>query len=115
MSLYILGALALMAVFTYTRLNGGNRMSQTALKEHIAAGATILDVRSPAEFRSGAYPGALNIPLGELGRRLGEISQDRPVVIYCASGARSTAAAQVLKQAGLAQVFNAGGLGHMPR
>jgi len=75
----------------------------------------VVDVRSPEEFRDGAYAGAVNIPLQELGRRVAEIPKDKPVVLYCASGGRSGMAARVLKQAGYAEVFNAGGLGDMPR
>jgi len=71
-------------------------------------------VRSPDEFRDGAYAGAVNIPLQDLGRRLAEIPKDKAVVLYCASGARSGMAARVLKQAGYADVVNAGGLGDMP-
>ena len=43
-----------------------------------------------------------------------EIPRDRPVVLYCASGARSSAAARAMKQAGFADVLNAGGLADMP-
>jgi phage shock protein E len=107
--------LALAAFFILSRLKGGKRMSPTALKEIIAAGAQILDVRSPGEFNSGAYPGARNIPLQDLGRRLGELQRDQAVVVYCASGGRSTAAASLLSQAGFTQVVNAGGLAQMPR
>ena len=70
--------------------------------------------RESDEFRDGAYPGAKNIPLADLGRRLGEIPKDRPVVLYCASGARSSSAARAMKQAGYSDVINAGGLADMP-
>jgi phage shock protein E len=90
-------------------------MSRDAVKKRIAAGATIVDERSPAEFRAGAYPGAINIPLQELGRRVAEIESDRPVVLYCASGMRSSSAAAFLKKAGFTDVVNAGGLADMPR
>lgn len=82
--------------------------------ERIKAGAKIVDVRSPEEFQGGAYPGAVNIPLQLLQARLREIPRDRPVVLYCASGARSAMAARLLKQAGYADVVNAGGLSDMP-
>ena len=84
------------------------------IKEKIQAGATVVDVRTPDEFRDGAYRGALNIPLGELTRRLGEIPKDKAVVLYCASGARSAKATRMLKEAGFTDVVNAGGLGDMP-
>ena len=90
-------------------------MTNDSVKKRIAAGATVVDVRSPAEFRAGAYPGAINIPLQELGRRVAEIKSDRPVILYCASGVRSSSAAALLKKAGFTDVVNAGGLADMPR
>jgi len=84
------------------------------VKQKIDDGALVIDVRSPEEFRDGAYPGARNIPISSLGARLGELPKERPVVLYCASGARSAAAARALKQAGFTDVVNAGGLSDMP-
>lgn len=83
--------------------------------EKIAAGAKIVDVRTPVEFARGAYPGAVNIPLDSLAAHLAEIPRGRPVVVYCASGARSAAARRFLRRAGYADVVNAGGLARMPR
>ncbi len=96
------------------RLLGGTKVASSIVKQKLESGATILDVRTPDEFRDGAYPGAKNIPLSELGRRLGEIPKDKPVVLYCASGARSSSAARAMKQAGYTDVINAGGLADMP-
>ena len=93
----------------------GGKVAQNVVMEKIKAGAQIVDVRSPEEFRDGFYPGAVNIPVQEIARRLGELAKDKAVVLYCASGGRSGAAARVLKQAGYADVVNAGGLGDMPR
>ena len=45
--------------------------------------ATIVDVRSPAEYAAGHVPDAINIPVDELEARQSEIFQDRPVVTYC--------------------------------
>jgi phage shock protein E len=96
------------------RLLKGGRVSSNVVKEKIAAGASIVDVRTPEEFRQGAYPGAVNIPVQVLRQRVGEIDRSRPVVVYCASGGRSAVAAQLLTAAGYADVSNAGGLGDMP-
>lgn len=63
-------------------------------------GAVLVDVRSPAEYRGGHLPGALNIPVNELSRRLDEVPEDRPVVVYCRSGARSARAAGLLRERG---------------
>ena len=113
---WIVVAVVAVVAFLYVKgFMGGSRMPASTVKEKIEAGAKIVDVRSPEEFRDGAYPGAVNIPVQEIGRRMGEIPKDKPVVLYCASGARSAAAARQLKQAGYADVVNAGGLGDMPR
>lgn len=107
-------AIILIAFFLLPRLLGARKMASGIVKQKIEAGAVIIDVRTPEEFRDGAYPGARNIPVGNLAARLGEIPKDKPVIVYCASGGRSASAARTLKQAGYADVVNAGGLGDMP-
>lgn len=91
-------------------------MAGSKVREMIEAGARIIDVRSPGEFADEAYPGAVNIPLNLLPGRLDELGpKDGPIVLYCASGARSAQAARLLKEAGYAAVVNAGGIDDMPR
>jgi phage shock protein E len=109
-----IAAVILIALYLIRRLQGVSRMPASLVKQKIDAGAMIIDVRTPDEFRDGAYPGAVNIPVSNLGGRLAEIPKDKPVVLYCASGARSSSAARALKQAGYADVINAGGMGDMP-
>ncbi len=105
-----IAALAALLVFQGLR----NRKAPPALvKEKLAAGAKIVDVRSPGEFASGSYPKARNIPLDKLESRMGELPKDGPIVLFCASGARSAQAARLLKRAGFADVVSAGGLGDM--
>jgi rhodanese-related sulfurtransferase len=73
----------------------------------------ILDVREPDEFDGalGHIGEAKLIPLGELSRRAGELSRDRPVVAVCRSGGRSAQAVVLLQKAGFTQVANlAGGM-----
>jgi phage shock protein E len=90
-------------------------MAVNTIKEKIAAGARIVDVRSPAEFKDGAYPGAVNIPLPLLPLRMAELGpKTAPIVLYCASGARSGQGMRFLKQNGFTDVINAGGLEDMP-
>lgn len=62
----------------------------------VARGALLLDVRTPGEFSEGHVEGALNIPVQDLGNRIGEIAKGREVVVYCRSGGRSAVAAQML-------------------
>ncbi|MEN9316575.1 MAG: hypothetical protein RIS35_2968 [Pseudomonadota bacterium] len=72
--------------------------------------AVIVDVREPSEFAGGHLPNARNIPLGELDKRAGELPKGKPVIVCCASGARSGKAVAALGKEGR-EVFNlAGGL-----
>ncbi|MGC8903954.1 rhodanese-like domain-containing protein [Thermus sp.] len=48
----------------------------------------ILDVREPGEFKDGRIPGAVNIPIRELPKRIGEIPKGKPIIIYCGTGHR---------------------------
>lgn len=88
--------------------------TQTATNvEHTTA--LIIDVRSVQEFKTGAVPKAVNIPLDELERRIGELGNDpsRDITVYCASGARSAYAQQFLQQRGFSKVKNGGGVMQM--
>jgi NADPH-dependent 2,4-dienoyl-CoA reductase/sulfur reductase-like enzyme/rhodanese-related sulfurtransferase len=74
-------------------------------------GHLIVDVRTPDEFITGAYPDAVNIPLDQLQSRVAELgNKDREITLYCASGARSAYAEGTLKQLGFSNVKNGGGL-----
>ena len=75
----------------------------------VAAGASLIDVRTAREYESGHLPDAHNLPLDVLTRRPHAAGpKDRPVVVYCASGTRSAAAASALKRAGYSTVVNLG-------
>jgi phage shock protein E len=63
---------------------------------------TIIDVRTPEEFRGGHVAGSLNIPLQEVERRLEEIKVlNQPIILCCQSGARSGSATAFLKKMGI--------------
>ena len=86
-------------------------MAGMSIKDKIKAGALVVDVRTREEFAEEAFPGAVNIPLDEFAARVGELgAKDRPVILYCASGARSAAALRFLKKEGFTDAVNAGGL-----
>jgi phage shock protein E len=75
-------------------------------------GALIVDVRTAAEFGGEHFPGAINIPVGDLGRRFNELGEkDRAIVVYCRSGHRSAAAKRELDRRGFTNVFDGGALG----
>lgn len=76
-------------------------LHHTHHRQLIEQGALLLDVRTRDEFHEGHVSRAVNIPVQELAQRLGEVGpKTRPVVVYCRSGGRSAAAAQLLTQAG---------------
>src|SRR6516225_10993110 len=70
---------------TYFRARDGlEPVSRIELLDRLRAGtATVLDVRPADEFQQGHLPGALNIPLAQLERRLAELPPDREIVAYC--------------------------------
>jgi phage shock protein E len=70
--------------------------------------ALILDVRTVPEFRMGHAKGSVNIPLQELGSRMGELKKKNvPIVACCRSGARSGTATRMLQGAGM-EAYNGG-------
>ena len=74
----------------------------------------VIDVRTPGEYQSGAYPGATNIPLDELQARIDELGgKSRDITLYCASGARSAYGQRMLQQLGFTNVKNGGGIMQM--
>jgi rhodanese-related sulfurtransferase len=75
----------------------------------LADGAAALDVRETSETWAGKIPGALAIPLGELSDRAGEVPRDRPVVVYCGHGERSSTGVSLLERAGVSDVKNLDG------
>ncbi len=60
----------------------------------------VVDVRTRGEAAAGAVPGAVNIPLGELRTRLGELPRDREIWVHCGVGQRSYYASRILRQRG---------------
>lgn len=86
----------------------GNKSEK--INEFIEKDAVLLDVRTRDEFLKGHLPDALHIPLQELDTRLVEILKlNKPVIAYCASGARSDRATQFLKSKNIDSV-NGGGI-----
>ena len=69
----------------------------------------ILDVRTPKEWEQLRIDGSLNIPLNHLPERLGELPRDRPILVHCAGGYRSSIAAGLLQRHGVTNVIELGG------
>jgi rhodanese-related sulfurtransferase len=71
-------------------------------------GIPLIDVREAYEYEAGRVPGAVSLPLSELGARLGELP-DGPFDVICEHGARSARAVEALTQRGYDATNVAGG------
>lgn len=81
--------------------------SGSNLKALADRNAQRVDVRTTAEYQGGHAPKTVNIPLDQLNSRLKELDPSRPVLVCCASGARSAMAASLLKKKGF-EAINVG-------
>ena len=74
----------------------------------------VVDVRTKLEFWLGHLDGAVNMPVGDVAELLPErsdVARDANILVYCASGARSAAAAAELRELGYTNVTDGGGIG----
>ncbi len=65
---------------------------------------TLIDIRNPGEREQGAIPGAIHLPLAQLRDNLAEVPRDKPIVVHCAGGWRSSVAASLLRANGFKDV-----------
>ena len=82
------------------------QLSVQELNEAISDRATVLDVRSPAEWKAGHIASALHIPLGDLPLRLDELPRSQRIHVICGSGYRSSIGCSILQRAGFLDVRN---------
>jgi rhodanese-related sulfurtransferase len=69
----------------------------------------MLDVREPEEMEGGVIPGSVNIPMGDVKERLGELPTDRDIVVICHLGQRSAYITTQLKALGYDRAVNLSG------
>lgn len=79
---------------------------EVSIKEQVAKGAFLVDVRTPAEFSMGSVKGAVNIPLDEVESRVNEFKGKPYVILFCRSGNRSGQAKSILEANGITNVTN---------
>ncbi len=92
----------------FSGIFGTGSDSTAKVKELLAKGALIVDVRSPAEYSTGHITQSVNIPLNRIPDKVTELKRkNRPIITCCRSGARSGMAADQLKAAGI-EVLNGG-------
>ncbi len=87
------------------RLSGADLRGAVARRESM----NLVDVRTTKEWNVGHIDGAINIPLGELPARIGELAAGKPVVTICEAGYRSSVASSLLEREGIPQVATVAG------
>jgi rhodanese-related sulfurtransferase len=90
-------------------LSGFKEVDPGYVTELASKGAHLIDVRTEAEVAQGVIDGAIHIPLHLLPLRAADIPQDKPVVIYCRSGARSAQACAFMASKGYENMHNLSG------
>ncbi len=99
-----------MLIYSYVgdRLSGFKSVNTDEATRLFNDGAFLLDVRGTNEYKEGFIGDAVNVTVSELGTRLNVLPKDKekPILIYCLSGARSAKAASVLVKEGYKNVFN---------
>jgi rhodanese-related sulfurtransferase len=80
--------------------SGPPTVSREELKGMLEEGVQLVDVRAGHEWEAGRIAGAVHLPLAELAERAAEIDRERPVVLYCRGGNRSTMATEALAAEG---------------
>jgi rhodanese-related sulfurtransferase len=85
--------------------------AERSAREPQARAPLLIDVRAPGERQQKRIAGSVHLPLNRLEERRGELPADRPLVVYCAGGYRSSIAASLLQHHGFANVSEiAGGI-----
>ena len=113
----VLVSLAVVAIVSITYFNFlylGQRLAYRtipvsearAMMQSSSSNLLVVDVRTPQEYLQGHLRSAINIPLSDLPIRVGGIEKDRPILVYCQTGYRSTQASTILVKAGFTEVYN---------
>jgi rhodanese-related sulfurtransferase len=110
LSLLVIIAIIIVVVAAGKIINHDVTLANVAKAKALIQDSTvkILDVRTPQEFSQGHIKGAQLIPVYDLSNRIQELApfKDRPILVYCHSGNRSTTASRILKKNGFTKIFN---------
>ena len=81
----------------------GGHVSPAEFAAAVDSGATVLDVRTPEEYREGHIPGALllDVNADDFDALAGHLNEDTDYAVYCRSGSRSREAIERLRDAGV--------------
>ena len=104
--------IAMGLLFSWTRraLGEDQQLTPGQVRAWLQAGAQVLDVRTPEEFRAEHLPGGINIPLDEITQKVPQRFPDKGqiLLLHCRSGRRSSLATAQLRRLGYTNVVNLG-------
>lgn len=110
MDYILLAAVILFFVLRFIPTKGITQITTTELKNLLQDNnKQFIDVRTPGEFSQRKIKGFKNIPLNELSEKITSLNKDKPVVVICQSGMRSSNAAKLLKKKGFKEIINVKG------
>ncbi len=81
----------------------------------IPEGSFLVDVRTPAEFKKGSAPGAINIPLGQILSHIDKFKGKDTIIVFCRTGNRSGQAKSILEEKGIQNIQNGGSWGNVKK
>ena len=96
--------------FFFVQCSDAQTSKDKAQSEESYGESILIDVRTPGEYSQGTAGDAVNIPVDDLARRLGELPKDKSakIVVFCLSGGRSSHAKYILEENGYSNVENGG-------
>lgn len=102
--LFIILLLLFIIAYVYT-LTGEQKISSERAKELIEKGARVIDVRTNIEWNLGHYPDALHVPVNKLKSTKLPLSKNDVIIVYCNTGQRARAAAEILMSLGYEKTY----------
>ena len=102
--LSIMAVFLLIKFFGYLGRLGIKQVSARELDQK--KGMMIIDVRTDKEYEKGHIPGAVHVPLADIGNRIKKLRKDKELVVYCVSGNRSIWAIKRLLGMGYTNLYN---------
>jgi rhodanese-related sulfurtransferase len=108
----LIGAtVAVIGILLFQPKSGGGftKVDSAGLSALQQAGAQVVDVRTSGEYQLGHIPGSINVPVNELGDKAAGWNRDGSYVVYCASGARSAQAQEIMKSMSFKNVADLSG------
>jgi len=105
-ALVAIGVLALAFLPKGSTMPESGDVTNAGVRDLVAKGARLIDVRTAAEFEAGHIADAENVPIDGLPAAAGAWDKAAPLVLYCATGARSANGFAYLKAQGFTHVYN---------